>query len=58
MRAQAYGARSYRALGLVLQRAVLIVWLICIPISVLWSHAEPLLLLLGQPPAVAKGAAQ
>lgn len=55
---QAYGARSYRALGLVLQRAVLIVWLICVPISILWTHAEPLLLLLGQPPAVAKGAAQ
>eukprot|EP00775_Hariotina_reticulata_P009063 gene9063-9233_t len=54
---QAYGAGTYKALGLVLQRALLILWLVCAPICVLWSYAEPLLLALGQQPAVARGAA-
>ena len=54
---QAYGARSYKTLGLVLQRALLICWAICIPISLLWTHSEKLLLLLGQKPSIAAGAA-
>jgi MATE family multidrug resistance protein len=41
----------------VLQRALLICWAICIPISLLWTHSEKLLLLLGQKPSIAAGAA-
>jgi MATE family multidrug resistance protein len=42
---------------LVLQRALLITWAMCIPITVLWTHSEKLLLLLGQQPTIAAGAA-
>jgi hypothetical protein len=53
---QAYGARSFKALGVVLQRALLITWLTCLPITLLWTHSRQLLLALGQHPAVAAGA--
>jgi MATE family multidrug resistance protein len=45
-------------LGLVLQRALLICWLVCLPITVLWYSMEGVLLALGQPPEVAAGAAR
>lgn len=45
---QAYGARRYAMLGVVLQRARLICWCACIPVAVLWNFMGPLLLLLGQ----------
>eukprot|EP00878_Enallax_costatus_P024109 GHUV01025702.1.p1 GENE.GHUV01025702.1~~GHUV01025702.1.p1 ORF type:complete len:494 (+),score=51.79 GHUV01025702.1:73-1554(+) len=54
---QAYGAGSYKSLGLVLQRALLITWLTCLPIMLLWAHSEGLMLHLGQQPAIAQGAA-
>lgn len=54
---QAFGGRNYKTLGLVLQRALLINWAMCIPITVLWTHSEKLLLLLGQQPTIAAGAA-
>jgi MATE family multidrug resistance protein len=41
----------------VLQRALLICWLVCLPITLLWQHMEPLLLALGQEPQIAAGAA-
>lgn len=55
---QAYGAGSYKALGLVLQRALLITWFTCLPIMLLWAHSESLMLALGQQPAIAAGAAR
>lgn len=45
---QAYGARRYAMLGVVLQRARLICWCAAIPVAVLWNFMGPLLLLLGQ----------
>lgn len=54
---QAYGARSYKTLGLVLQRALLMCWVVCIPISLLWAYSEQVLLRLGQQPSTAAGAA-
>ncbi|KAF8063707.1 DTX14 [Scenedesmus sp. PABB004] len=54
---QAYGARSYKTLGLVLQRAVVITWLACLPITLLWAHSERVMLALGQDPHIAAGAA-
>lgn len=55
---QAYGACSYKTLGLVLQRSLLICWVTCLPVSLLYAYAEPVLLVLGQKPTVAKLAAR
>lgn len=49
---QAWGAREYRTCGVVLQRGVLIGVVMSIPIILFWAHIEPLLLLLGQSPAI------
>eukprot|EP00927_Polykrikos_kofoidii_P049604 TRINITY_DN43642_c0_g1_i1.p1 TRINITY_DN43642_c0_g1~~TRINITY_DN43642_c0_g1_i1.p1 ORF type:complete len:524 (-),score=37.49 TRINITY_DN43642_c0_g1_i1:348-1817(-) len=52
---QSWGARSYHAVGITLQRAFLI--LVCfadIPLVVLWLLSEPILLAVDQPPEVAR----
>lgn len=33
---QAYGAKNFRLLGLISQRAALIITICCVPVSVLW----------------------
>lgn len=53
---QAFGAGNYRKVGETLQLAVLVNWAVCIPISVLWWYAEPVLILCGQDDAVAAAA--
>jgi MATE family multidrug resistance protein len=50
---QAYGARAYPLLGVYLVRARLICWTLCVPVALLWLQAEPLLLAIGQEPAIA-----
>ncbi|XP_068640922.1 protein DETOXIFICATION 48-like [Aristolochia californica] len=45
---QAYGAQRFTLLGLTLQRTVLILLLISLPISFLWLNAEQILLYMGQ----------
>jgi len=50
---QAYGARNYRMLGVVLQRALLICCAACVPITLLWLRVDGLLGALRQPPAIA-----
>lgn len=56
---QAMGAGNHRLLGVVLQRALLICLLFCAPVTLLlWARAEPIILALGQPPAIAAGAAR
>ncbi|KAL3136652.1 hypothetical protein ABBQ38_005893 [Trebouxia sp. C0009 RCD-2024] len=50
---QAYGAKSYDLVGLVWQRAMIILALICVPICGVLLAAEKLLLLGGQTPEVA-----
>ncbi|KAK9818407.1 hypothetical protein WJX72_012193 [[Myrmecia] bisecta] len=54
---QAYGAKNYAAVGQSWQRALLILGIACVPISVLWLCIEPLLLLAGQEAQVASMAA-
>lgn len=49
---QAWGAREYRTCGVVLQRSILISTVVSIPIILFWVHIAPLLLLLGQSPAI------
>ena len=50
---QAFGAKNYKRVGLLLQRQLLFHWLLCLPIGVMWWYTEPLLLRLGQLPSVA-----
>ena len=54
---QAFGAKSYLEVGNWWQRATLILWVTCIPITILWSNAAPILVSIGQEPQVAELAA-
>ncbi|KAL6060728.1 Mate-domain-containing protein [Balamuthia mandrillaris] len=54
---QAFGAQSYHRVGLVLQRAIVILMLLCIPIAAVWFFAEELLLLAKQDPETSRLAA-
>eukprot|EP00850_Spirogloea_muscicola_P017866 SM000157S02096 [mRNA] locus=s157:323665:326731:- [translate_table: standard] len=55
---QAYGARQYDMLGIYLQRAILLLTLTCIPISLIWFRMSSILLFIGQNPHIAKMAGQ
>ncbi|KAL6047359.1 ethionine resistance protein [Balamuthia mandrillaris] len=54
---QAFGAQSYHRVGLVLQRAIVILMLLCIPIAAIWFFAEELLLRAKQDPETSRLAA-
>ncbi|WOG95348.1 hypothetical protein DCAR_0414663 [Daucus carota subsp. sativus] len=49
---QAYGAKEYHMLGVHMQRAMLVLMLMCIPISILWSFTSNILTIFGQDPDV------
>ena len=51
---QAFGAKAYHEVGHIWQRAALILWVTCLPITVLWLFSEQLLLASGQEPPVAE----
>ncbi|GAB4817791.1 hypothetical protein N2152v2_004837 [Parachlorella kessleri] len=55
---QAFGAKQYRAVGIVLQRTLLITLLLGALICALWSQMEHLMLAMGQDPVIAAGAAR
>ena len=46
--AQAYGAKNYERVGVLLHRALLVCWLLCVGIAYLWLDTEKILLALGQ----------
>ena len=50
---QAFGAKQYALVGHIWQRALLIMGLLCIPITILLLFAEPILLATGQTRTVA-----
>nr|GMD49381.1 protein DETOXIFICATION 14-like [Ipomoea batatas] len=50
---QAYGAGQYRKLGAFTYGAILCLFLVCIPVSILWIFAGKLLVLIGQDPSIA-----
>ncbi|GAX76873.1 hypothetical protein CEUSTIGMA_g4319.t1 [Chlamydomonas eustigma] len=50
---QAYGAKEYKVLGEVLQRAIVVCWVASIPVALLWSQSTALMVALGQDPAIA-----
>ncbi|XP_048228450.1 protein DETOXIFICATION 16 isoform X2 [Ricinus communis] len=49
---QAYGAKQYHMLGVHMQRAMLVLALVNIPISLLWSCTEPIFRFLKQDPQI------
>ncbi|EOA15865.1 hypothetical protein CARUB_v10007727mg [Capsella rubella] len=49
---QAYGAHRYEMLGIYLQRATLVLALVGLPMTVLYTFSYPILLLLGEPKKV------
>ena len=53
---QAYGAHKYDMLGIYLQRSVILLGLTGIPLAVMYALSEPLLLLMGQSPEIARAA--
>ncbi|KAG6532730.1 hypothetical protein ZIOFF_006580 [Zingiber officinale] len=50
---QAFGAKQYHMLGIHMQRAMLILTLVCIPVSVIWFYTGSILSLFGQDPEIA-----
>eukprot|EP00878_Enallax_costatus_P028505 GHUV01030793.1.p2 GENE.GHUV01030793.1~~GHUV01030793.1.p2 ORF type:complete len:186 (-),score=14.88 GHUV01030793.1:273-830(-) len=50
---QAYGAGVYKRVGVILQRALLVCWTVCIVVAVLWSQSHSVLVQLGQQPDIA-----
>ncbi|XP_010278542.1 PREDICTED: protein DETOXIFICATION 49-like [Nelumbo nucifera] len=53
---QAFGAKRYKLLGLSLQRMVLLLLLISVPISLLWINMERILVFFGQDEDIAREA--
>jgi MATE family multidrug resistance protein len=51
--AQAFGAGNFRRVGVVTQRAAVVLAVAAVPVASLWINVQPLLLALRQPPAVA-----
>ena len=52
---QAYTGGSQKTdLSIHFQRSVLILWMILIPVCIFWYFIESVLLLLGQPPSIAR----
>jgi MATE family multidrug resistance protein len=55
---QAFGAKQYHMLGVYLQRAVFVLYLICVPVAIVWWNVSPLLQLLDQDPLISELAGQ
>jgi len=51
---QAYGQKSLKVIGLILQKTMLLLSLMCIPLAILYYFGEKFFLLLKQDPAVAR----
>lgn len=49
---QAYGAHRYEMLGIYLQRATIVLALVGLPMTILYTFSYPILLLLGEPKTV------
>nr|POF10616.1 protein detoxification 16 [Quercus suber] len=53
---QAYGAKQYRMLGIHTQRAMIVLLLSCIPITLIWATAHHILVFLRQDPEISAAA--
>lgn len=53
---QAYGAKQYEMLGIHMQRAMVVLSLICIPIALLWASIQEIFTILKQDPLISEQA--
>lgn len=53
---QAFGAKQYHKLGIQLHTVLFCLFLVCLPVSLLWLNMERLLLFIGQDPAISSEA--
>ncbi|PRQ37514.1 putative multi antimicrobial extrusion protein [Rosa chinensis] len=53
---QSYGAKQYRMLGIHMQRAMLVLLLVSIPLATIWANAGRILQFLGQDPEISAAA--
>lgn len=49
---QAYGAKQYHMLGIYLQRAIFVLYMVSLPVAFLWWNMGPVLHFLGQDPLI------
>ncbi|KAL8476673.1 hypothetical protein ACS0TY_029098 [Phlomoides rotata] len=49
---QAFGAKQYQRVGTFTYGAILCLFIVCIPVSILWIYTEKLLILIGQDPLI------
>uniref|UniRef100_A0A2N9HEJ6 Protein DETOXIFICATION n=1 Tax=Fagus sylvatica TaxID=28930 RepID=A0A2N9HEJ6_FAGSY len=49
---QSYGAKQYRMLGIHMQRAMIVLLLVSIPLALIWANAGQILVSLGQDPEI------
>ncbi|KAK7251700.1 hypothetical protein RIF29_35123 [Crotalaria pallida] len=49
---QSYGAKQHRMLGIHMQRAMLVLMIVCIPITIIWANTRSILIFLGQDPEI------
>ncbi|KAH7528670.1 hypothetical protein FEM48_Zijuj05G0096700 [Ziziphus jujuba var. spinosa] len=55
---QAYGAKQYHMMGIYMQRAMFVLLLVSIPLSIIWANTGSILTFLGQDAAIAAEAGQ
>ncbi|XP_072980771.1 protein DETOXIFICATION 16-like [Typha angustifolia] len=53
---QAYGAKQYRMLGIHMQRAMVVLFLVCFPLAFVWASTSQILIALGQNPEISQEA--
>ncbi|PRQ21343.1 putative multi antimicrobial extrusion protein [Rosa chinensis] len=53
---QSFGAKQYRMLGIHMQRAMLILLLVSVPLAIIWANAGNILQCLGQDPQISSAA--
>ncbi|KAK7380070.1 hypothetical protein VNO78_32447 [Psophocarpus tetragonolobus] len=50
---QSFGAKQYHMLGIHMQRAMIILTIVSIPIAIIWANTRSILILVGQDPEIA-----
>ncbi|XP_057446973.1 protein DETOXIFICATION 16-like [Lotus japonicus] len=55
---QSYGAKQYRLLGIHMQRAMLILMVVSIPLAIIWANTGSILIFLGQDPEISAAAGE
>ncbi|KAK9105819.1 hypothetical protein Scep_022663 [Stephania cephalantha] len=50
---QSYGAKQYHMLGIHMQRAMFVLFLVSIPLAFIWASTRPILVAVGQDPEIA-----